>query len=136
MISYTCPIVLFLALSCFTNSFKFLLPHRRGPNKLFTAPPIDTSTKRNLDQPREEIKSQLLELLSATPSNQPTFKSLTNEILNVVRQLESNCPTPDNEVIGRLAGNWELLWTAQDQMSDEWGLGPLRTWIKYVFQHV
>jgi hypothetical protein len=31
----------------------------------------------------------------------------------------------------KLSGNWELLWTTQDEKSDEWNLaGPLRRWIK------
>jgi hypothetical protein len=79
---------------------------------------------------RKEIKTQLLDLIDGTPSNLPTSKSVTNQILDVVRQMEETCPTPDQDVVGKLGGNWELLWTAQDQSSDEWGLGPLRTWIK------
>lgn len=77
-----------------------------------------------------EIKRRLLDMIAATPSNMPTSKRQTDDILYVVRQLESNCPTPDQDVVEKLGGNWELLWTAQDQSSDEWGLGPLRTWIK------
>jgi len=78
----------------------------------------------------ERIKSLLLELISQTPSNQPTTPTLTKDILQVVRTLEETCPTADDQVLSKLAGNWELLWTAQDQKNDEWGLGPLRTWIK------
>jgi hypothetical protein len=90
--------------------------------------------KANLDQDMDslnvEIKRQLLDLIAATPSNLPTSKRQTDKILCVVRSLELQCPTADEDVVDKLAGNWELLWTAQDQTSDEWGLGPLRTWIK------
>ena len=81
----------------------------------------------------ESSKERLLSLISSTPSNAPTSKDLTREILATVRELEAECPTPDSEVVPELAGNWELLWTAQDQSSDEWGLGPLRRFIKYEF---
>ena len=84
---------------------------------------MDTSIQR-------DIKAELLSLVAATPSNAPTSKELTQEIFNVVAELESRCPTQDSDVVSKLGGNWELLWTAQDQSTDEWGLGPLRTWIK------
>jgi hypothetical protein len=80
---------------------------------------------------REETKMQLLDLIAGTPSNLPTSKSVTDQILDVVRQMEETCcPTTDEDVVEKLGGNWELLWTAQDQSSDEWGLRPLKTWIK------
>ena len=91
---------------------------------------VSTDMKQRDDGLDDGIKMRLLDLIAKTPSNMPTSKHLTQEILDVVRQLEATCPTPEDQVVQMLAGNWELLWTAQDQRSDEWGLGPLRTWIK------
>ncbi len=78
----------------------------------------------------ESAKNQLLELVCSTPSNAPTSKETTDEILSVIRALEAICPTPDSDVVASLAGNWELLWTAQDKASPEWRLGPFKTFIK------
>lgn len=91
---------------------------------------VSLETYAGVDAQRDDVKSRLLDLIASTPSNMPTSKRLTDEILDVVRQLEESCPTPDEQVVESLTGNWELLWTAQDQRSDEWSLGPLRTWIK------
>lgn len=82
------------------------------------------------DTQRSEAKRRLLDLIAGTPSNMPASKSQTDQILGAVRELECVCPTKNGDVVETLGGNWELLWTAQDQSSDEWGLGPLRTWIK------
>jgi hypothetical protein len=79
---------------------------------------------------RQMVKDQLLSLVSSTPANAPTSTRTTQDILQVVRELEQLCPTPEPEVVPKLGGNWELLWTTQDQSSDEWGMGPFRTWIK------
>jgi hypothetical protein len=75
-------------------------------------------------------KEQLLALLNMVPSNAPTPRKLTKDILDKVEELETLCPTPDNEVIAKLAGVWELQWTAQDRTSDEWRKNPLRAYIK------
>jgi len=91
---------------------------------------VSTDTKQRDDDHDDGIKMRLLDLIAETPPNMPTSKLWTQEILDVARQLEATCPTHEDQVVGQLAGNWELLWTAQDQRSDEWGLGPLRTWIK------
>jgi hypothetical protein len=61
----------------------------------------------------EKRKELLLELLDSSPANVPTPTKLTKQILDVVRELEESCPTEDNCVLGQLAGNWELMWTAQ-----------------------
>lgn len=82
------------------------------------------------DKIREDIRTELLDLIALTPTNAPTPPSKTNEILKVIRELEALCPTPDEGVLSELGGNWELLWTSQDKTSDEWQLGPLRTWMK------
>lgn len=75
-------------------------------------------------------KEQLLKLLIQVPSNAPTPGKLTRDILNKVEELETLCPTPEDEVLGKLAGVWELQWTAQDRGSDEWRNNPLRAYIK------
>jgi hypothetical protein len=59
-------------------------------------------------------KRALFDLLDATPSNAPTPRTLTQQILAVVEQLEQECPTPSGDVLKKLSGPWELLWTTQD----------------------
>jgi hypothetical protein len=89
------------------------------------------SSKTGDETTLEVVKERLFTLISSTPSNAPTSKQTTEQILSTARELEALCPTPSNEVIPKLAGNWELLWTAQDLAdNDEWGLGQLRKWIK------
>ena len=73
-------------------------------------------------------KTQLLQLLERTPSNSPTPRSLTDEILDAVRHLELECPTENVEVLEKLSGTWELLWTAQDPESPE-SNRLFRSWI-------
>ena len=90
-----------------------------------------TNSVSSADETRRQIvKDQLLSLVSSTPSNAATSFRTTQDILQVVRELEQLCPTPEPDVVPKLGGNWELLWTTQDQSSDEWGMGPFRTWIK------
>jgi hypothetical protein len=67
----------------------------------------------------------LLALLDSVPRNLPTSKSLTDQILNAVQQLEEDCPTSDESVLSELSGNWELLWTAQDRSSEQYIKGGL-----------
>jgi hypothetical protein len=127
---------LFLLLFLFHNDAKAFVidsktrtPALRLP--LLRATPTTTNDdETNTSTSRERTKNQLLSLVTSTPSNAPTSKHTTDDILAVVRELEAQCPTPEADVVPMLGGNWELLWTAQDQSSDEWGLGPLRRWIK------
>jgi hypothetical protein len=97
---------------------------------------------------RDTLKEDLLHQIVSTPSNAPTSVSATKSILTTIRELEELCPlatatattTPlvdytngnNNEVfLNMLAGNWELVWTTQDERSEEWSLaGPFRRWIK------
>ena len=62
-------------------------------------------------------KLALLNLLSKVPPNESTSKQLTKEILQAVNILEEECPTFETDVLSRIAGNWELVWTAQDKSS-------------------
>ena len=64
-----------------------------------------------------ENKVALLNLLSKVPPNESTSKQLTTEILQAVNILEEECPTFETDVLSRIAGNWELVWTAQDKSS-------------------
>jgi len=64
-------------------------------------------------------KEALLFLVAETPADAPTPASLTDRILSTARQLESGCPTADADVLSKLPGTWELLWTAQDKSTDE-----------------
>ena len=64
-------------------------------------------------------KDELLSLVQGAPSGRATPKRMTTQILDIVRQLERKCPTPNDQVLSALAGSWELLWTAQDPESPE-----------------
>jgi len=70
----------------------------------------------------EEKVDALLALLDSVPSNLPTSKSLTDEILAAVDKLEDVCPVAEEDVLPELTGNWELLWTAQDRSSGQFRL--------------
>eukprot|EP00584_Thalassiosira_punctigera_P015702 CAMPEP_0172554368 /NCGR_PEP_ID=MMETSP1067-20121228/54224_1 /TAXON_ID=265564 ORGANISM="Thalassiosira punctigera, Strain Tpunct2005C2" /NCGR_SAMPLE_ID=MMETSP1067 /ASSEMBLY_ACC=CAM_ASM_000444 /LENGTH=313 /DNA_ID=CAMNT_0013342721 /DNA_START=169 /DNA_END=1111 /DNA_ORIENTATION=+ len=69
------------------------------------------------DVENESSKTSLLNLLSKVPPNESTPRELTRDILRAVRVLEEDCPTPEEDVLPSLVGNWELLWTAQDLSS-------------------
>ena len=71
----------------------------------------------NNNNERSEKKLALLNLLSKVPPNESTSKQLTTEILQAVNILEEECPTLETDVLSRIAGNWELVWTAQDKSS-------------------
>lgn len=73
-------------------------------------------------------KSALLELLKEVPPNEATPKQLTTDILGAVKTLETECETPESDVIPQLAGNWELVWTAQDASTKPRNI--FSTWIK------
>jgi hypothetical protein len=103
----------------------FFLP--RTPKKSTLLHQYST-TEQSTD--RSATKNQLLSLISSTPANAQTPAKQSKDILDKVRRLEQLCPSEDEQVVSTLAGNWELMWTTQDKSSDEWGLGPLRTWIK------
>ena len=78
----------------------------------------------------ETSKDKLLRKISAAPSNSATSKETTREIIDVVRNLESDCPTLDEDVLYKLGGPWELLWTAQDGSSDQ--SKSLAPWRKFI----
>lgn len=82
------------------------------------------------DEARSVMKSDLLSLLKETPSNAPTSRKLTRDILGKIDELEQSCPTPDDQVLEELGGNWDLLWTSQDIRSSEFQRNPFRSWIK------
>jgi hypothetical protein len=126
---WSAPLLLLLAIFLHCSN-ALLVGNLKSRSSLFSLPVRKASTTTFEDETRLAVKDQLLQLISTTPSNAPTSKQTTKDILAVVRELEALCPTPDGEVVQKLGGNWELLWTAQDQSSDEWGMGPLRRWIK------
>ena len=120
-------IIIILSWLRHSNSLQLDLgPKRSLPHNVACFASMSEETEKQ----GEQIKAKLLGLIATTPSNLPTSKISTSQILNVIREMEDNFPAPEEEVFEKLGGNWELLWTAQDQSSDEWGLGPLRTWIK------
>jgi PAP_fibrillin len=91
---------------------------------------LSTPSDVTIDE-RESLLQELIQLLESTPANAPTSREFTNSILEVVRKLESDCPTPENDVVDKLGGTWELLWTTQDTSSEQYNsLGPFLNWIK------
>ena len=78
-----------------------------------------------------ESKQTLLNLLAQVPPNESTSKELTQQILQIVNNIEDLCPTPDTDVLSRVSGNWELVWTAQDKSSlpNSVGSNPFATFI-------
>jgi hypothetical protein len=93
-------------------------------------PVLCAAITHETEQDRQTRKLELLDLLKETPSNAPTSRKMTREILEIIDDLEKCCPTPDEQVLESLAGNWELLWTTQDKRSHEWRRNPLRAIIK------
>lgn len=79
--------------------------------------------------PATSNKIELLNLLSKVPPNQSTPKELTSSILQAVKSLEDSFPTPEEDVLQAVAGNWELLWTAQDLSSLPQQRINLRSWV-------
>ncbi len=81
-------------------------------------------------------KQRLFQLLDGTPPNEPTPPSLTSQILDEIRRLEKESSSAAvvkdaNDFLSSLAGNWELIWTAQDVNSPEYrNANPIRRWIK------
>ncbi|CAJ1966695.1 unnamed protein product [Cylindrotheca closterium] len=83
-----------------------------------------------LSDQRLAAKDALLSAISSTPSNAPTSRAKTDAIMQLARDLESQCPTPEEQVLDTLQGSWELLWTAQDRsQKDPSQLGPFREFI-------
>ena len=76
------------------------------PQKTTTA----TATTNNADNQQRQA---LFNLLAQVPSNESTPKELTNQLLEAVALLEKDCATPEEDVLPRLAGNWELIWTGE-----------------------
>ena len=105
-------------------------PHRRIITQRHQS--NGSNTQPTLSARQQELRDELFELLDTTPANSPTSRDLTDNLLGVVRRLEDNgCPTPDEDVVAKLGGTWELLWTTQDRSSDQFNaMGPLRTFIK------
>lgn len=84
----------------------------------------DNGTTTTTDTKEKEI---LINYLSKVTPNQSTSKSLTDEILNAVSNLEPLCPTDIDSVLTELNGNWELIWTAQDTKGSP--MVKVRNWI-------
>ncbi|KAG7354591.1 plastid lipid-associated PAP/fibrillin family protein [Nitzschia inconspicua] len=102
---------------------------------------ITSSISQAIMKNRMSLKETLLREIASTPSNAPTSRTVTQSILTTIRELEKTCPMDENDeeeeeeakndlFLNQLAGNWELLWTTQDDQSDEWNMaGPFRRWI-------
>ena len=88
--------------------------------------------QQSLSPPFSDSKQKLLNLLAQVPPNESTSKELTQQILQIVNGIEDLCPTPDTDVLSRVSGNWELMWTAQDKSSlpnNSVGSNPFATFI-------
>lgn len=72
--------------------------------------PKTTPATNNADNQQRQA---LFNLLAKVPSNESTPKELTNQLLEAVALLEKDCATPEEDVLPRLAGNWELIWTGE-----------------------
>ncbi|CAB9527148.1 PAP_fibrillin [Seminavis robusta] len=128
---------LLLMIPC--STLAFLVSESTGSRRLTAKKPLvvsfaskesSASISASAEEERASRRKELFNLLGSTPSNAPTSPDFTNYILGAIQRLEQVCPTPDQDVLGKLGGTWELLWTAQDRSSEEYNtLGPLFTWI-------
>mmetsp|Transcript_29163 Transcript_29163/g.59885 ORF Transcript_29163/g.59885 Transcript_29163/m.59885 type:complete len:300 (+) Transcript_29163:84-983(+) len=100
--------------STLSAQLKSIQPLHSHFSDLFSSPPSN-NTDSKIPAEKSDEKSALMELLAQVPPNQSTSKELTSRILDAVKVLENSCPTPDEDVLSRLVGNWELIWTAQDR---------------------
>jgi hypothetical protein len=111
------------AADAFTSSYSpsYHPPHKKRQPSYIRFSFLEELFKTTKITPKEndtpETKTTLLSLLSKVPPNEPTPVDLTAEILQAVKNLEESCPTPEEDVLQAVAGNWELLWTAQDVSS-------------------
>ena len=87
---------------------------------------VENKQDDSIQSSSDDKVDELLALLDSVPSNLPTSRSLTDRILNAVKNLEEDCPTSEDLVLSKITGNWELLWTAQDQSSEQYINGGLR----------
>jgi len=89
-----------------------------------------TTSGEESSRRRLSVKNDLLELVKESPSNKASSRQLTRNILTKIEELvATSCPTPNAEVVESLAGNWDLVWTAQDQSSAEWRNNPFGSFI-------
>jgi len=96
-----------------------------------TGPAPSSRGKSVADNTNRGVR-ELMELISETPSNAPTPYALTQDILDVVRQLEqqfssqwriydgpSSSQQLQDYLSSKVSGTWDLVWTAQDRTSKE-----------------
>ncbi len=65
---------------------------------------IGTVESRDEDDDDGGLKSTLLRLLAKVTPNESTPDELTQDILRATSALEAGCPTPEVDVLPRLAG--------------------------------
>lgn len=107
-------------------------PNQNGVTVLFSLSSTGSNTAgdNQLSDKGLAAKDALLSAIASSPSNAPTSRDNTNTIMQLARDLESQCPTPEDQVLDTLQGSWELLWTAQDRsQKDPSQLGPFREFI-------
>jgi hypothetical protein len=74
------------------------------PASSSSGPASGLTPQRSAVDPFPGSKSIVLDLLRNIPRNAATSRKLTSDILSAVRTLEQECPTPDADVLGKLAG--------------------------------
>ena len=129
--------LLLLSITSSADAFTIVCPftthHLRKDHLLRLRPSflddLFASKSTTEEAPSTNCKSELLNLLSQVPPNEATPKELTASILQAVKKLEDNFPTPKEDVLESVAGNWELLWTAQDLSSLPQKRVNLQSWV-------
>ena len=99
------------------SSFSAISVHRKRSQPFPSILHVE-STSSTIDDLIHIKKENLLDLLQSTPTNAATSTQLTNDILSKTKELETMCPTPEENVLQKIVGNWELVWTAQDKSND------------------
>lgn len=118
------PAVTFLSAEALLSNVNF---SQKSPSRLRLQISLPNFFPPKQEEEGSNKKSALLELLKSVPPNAATPKELTSNILQAVEILENDCPTSESDVIPKLQGNWELIWTAQDTKNAK---NIFTTWIK------
>ncbi len=121
--------LLLLSVVSSANAFTACVDHEVVPTMRRPRSVLFATKSTTKEAPSANNKTELFNLLSKVPPNEPTPKELTASILQAVKSLEDNFPTPPEDVLASVAGNWELLWTAQDLSSLPQKRVNLKSWV-------
>jgi len=101
-----------------TRPFDCML-HPEGAGRAGTA--LRALPRDTADTDPAHLKRQLFTAISEIDRGNPTDAKTTTEILALVQQLEALTPAPNDLVTScpeRLAGGWQMLWTAQPEAAE------------------